>query len=155
MFKAVLSAVALAGLTMGAIAPAQAEPTDYSRFDVRDATDWADKLVLCDVTAFLSTKPDLNANRMWVRRDAGPPDLLLPPNFVQGGQWYKEGYRRLYYRLRHDKRIEGDQVIRAQDTAGRGFIDAYRHSAGSNHSFLDAQDSYCRSMARSEGEIIF
>ncbi len=155
MFKAALSALALAGLAFGAAASAQAEPTDLSRFDVHGASDWADKLVLCDVTAFLASKPDLDANRMWVRRDAGPPDLLLPPDFVQGGQWYKEGYRRLYDKMRRDKRIEGDQVIRAQDTAGRSFIDAYRRSPNLDHSFLNAQDSYCRSMARAEGEIVF
>ena len=155
MFKAALSAIALAGLAFGAIGPAQAEATDLSRFDVRSAPDWADKLVLCDVTAFIASKPDLNANRMWVRRDIGPPDLMLPPDFVQGGQWYKEGYQRLYWRMRHDKRIEGDQVLRAQDTLGRSFVEAYRRQPNLDRHFLSGQDSYCRSMARAEGEIIF
>ena len=42
----------------------------YADFDVRNARGWAERLVLCDTTAFLASRPDLNADRMWVRRDA-------------------------------------------------------------------------------------
>ena len=152
--SALVAAIAVAGLA-GA---AQAAPssTPVARFDVRHAQGWAEKLVLCDVTAFLATDPDFNANRMWVIRDDGHRDLLLPPDFVGAGQWYKEGYQRLYFRLNRQGKINLDALRDAQNSLGHDFVEAYRRAGRGNGdgSFFRAQDTYCRAMARAEGEII-
>ncbi len=153
-FKKTLLAGALAlGLAGGAVAA----PTNLSAFDVRSADSWAEKLVLCDVTAFLAQKPDLNANRMWVRRDDGHRELLLPPDFVGGGAWYKEGYERLYWRLKRQKQVDSHQLRQAQDTLAHDFVQAYRRDpAGMAYSrTLRDQDTFCRRMARSEGVIVY
>src|SRR5947208_163273 len=120
MKKLVLAALASASLALGAagVVQAQSRPTGdygqggYSQFDVRNARNWAERLVLCDTTAFLASRPDLNANRMFVRRDDGRRDLLLPPDFVGNGRWYKEAYERLYWRLKREHQITSDDLYR-------------------------------------------
>ena len=161
MLNALKSTLAVAALAAGLAGAAQAAPpapsAPIARFDVRHADNWAEKLVLCDVTAFLATNPDFNANRMWVRRDDGHRDLLLPPDFVGAGQWYKEGYQRLYFRLKRQGKIDWNAVMDAQSTVGHEFVQAYRRAGGrsaGDGSFFRAQDSYCRALARAQGEII-
>ncbi len=149
--KALAAALGAASLITGA---AQANPADgdLSSFDVHAVDDWAGKLALCDATAFLASRPDFNAQQMWVRREDGHSDMLLPPDFVGGGWWYKEGYQRLSYKMK----IEPARMHQAQNTLVRDFVETYRRSPNAqDHNFLLRQDGYCRQMARAEGEIIF
>ena len=156
MLKALKTALA-AGLALGLAGVAQAAtPTDLAAFDLRAADSWADRLVLCDVTAFLAGKPDLDANRMWVRRLDGHSDLLLPPDFVAGPQWYKEDYQRLYFRLKTRKQVDSAALNRARAGLGRSFVDAYRRGglSLSESRFLSRQDAACRTLARGQGVIV-
>jgi hypothetical protein len=171
MKKLILAALASAGL-VAATSPVQAQrPASpfgvedsygrYDQFDVRNARTWAERLVICDTTAFLATHPNLDASRMWARRDDGRRDLLLPPYFIGAGRWYKQGYEQLYWRLRRERQVTRDEIYRAQDTIGRRFVDIYRRSNGSygggggpESRFLDRQDAYCRAMASQQGFIV-
>ena len=156
-----LAALASATLALGSFGQASADAPSLAQFDVKSAGSWAEKLVLCDTTAFLASRPDFNANRMWVHRDDGRQDLLLPPNFVGAGRWYKEGYEQLYWRLRRDNQVTSQELMSVQNGVGRSFVETYRRNNGYNGAtfgvdqrFLDRQDAYCRSMARKEGVIV-
>jgi hypothetical protein len=131
----------------------------YADFDVRYARGPAEQLVLCDTTAFLASEPNLNADRMLVRREDRRPDLLLPPYFLGPGRWYKEGYQRLAWRLQRRQLATSDEIYRLQNTLGRRFIDAYRRAnpyigGTAELGFLRRQDGECRRWARSQGEIV-
>ena len=154
MSKTANALAAALGAVVVITGAAQAQPAsrDVSSFNVQQVGDWADRLALCDVTAFLASRPDFNAQQMWVRRDDGHSDMLLPPDFVGGGWWYKEGYQRLSYKLK----IEPARMHQAQNTLARDFVESYRRSSSSqNQHFLRQQDGYCRQLARDQGEIIF
>jgi hypothetical protein len=169
MNRKIVAAVASASLAILAAGSALSQPAPrregppggrYADFDVRNARTWAERLVLCDTTAFLASRPDMNADRMWVRRDDGRRDLMLPPDFVGGGRWYKEGYERLFWRLRRERQVSSDELYRTQSALARRFVEVYRRSNGryglsaTEQRFLDAQDTYCRSMARREGAYV-
>lgn len=157
MFKPLKTALLAAGIVFGCAGFTQAAvPADLHAFNLQGADGWADRLVLCDVTAFLAAKPDLNANRMWVRRQDGHSDLLLPPDFVTGGQWYKEDYQRLYFKLKGRKKIDSAALRRARVDLGRPFVEAYRRGVRTvaESRFLLRQDQACRTMAREEGVIV-
>ena len=161
--KRSIGAALAAGLLVAGAVSAQPDaggrPGPYAGFDAHNVRDPAERLVLCDATAFLASQPDLNADRMWVRRDDRAPQMLAPPYFIGSGRWYKEGYERLFWRLRDKGQVSQDEVYRLQDTLSRRFIDAYRgingYGGGSNEiGFLRRQDGACRAWARREGEII-
>ena len=146
-----------AGLALAWAGVAQAaEPPGLAAYSARAAHSWADWLVLCDTTAFLASRPDLNAARMWVPRDDGHADLLLPPDFVGAGQWYKEDYGRLFRRLKRQNKVDKQHVERARGQLAHGFIEAYRNTGPSTaaRQFLTRQDAACRETARGVGVIV-
>jgi hypothetical protein len=148
--------VLLAVAAVLAAGSARAAPPDLSRFDVRNVHTWAERLVLCDATAFLATRPDFNANRIWVRREDGHRDLLLPPDFIGAGRWYAEGYERLYRKLEHEGKVDEASLQTAEDSLGLPLVRAYRVSGYGwvGMSFLRDQDTFCRAMARRNGVIV-
>ena len=78
---AVLGAIGFAAMLGGSVEaqpysggrdrPAPRAGERFTAFDVRNARSWAERLVICDTTAFLASRPDVNADRIWVRRDNG------------------------------------------------------------------------------------
>lgn len=154
MLKTLRTALMTAAAAFAAFGAAQAQPAIPS-FDLETAQSWAEKLAICDTTAFLATRPDLNANRIWVRRDDGHRDLLLPPTFVGAGRWYNDDYQRLYFRLRRQNQVTSAQMFEAQKTLATDFVEAYRDNWTNSHArFLRRQDAACRAMARANGVII-
>ena len=146
LLKSALAAVALAA-SAGA---ANAYP-DLSAFDASRAATPAERLVLCDTTAFLSTRPNLDANRIYARRDGRPWQLMIGPRFVQGGQIYSERYDRMYWRLKRDGQIDQNQLIAAQDGPGRGLVETYRDSGYLPMGFAREQSQFCSGWTREAG----
>jgi hypothetical protein len=147
--KTTLAATAFA-LAAGA-ASAQAPAADLSAFDASRASTPAEKLVLCDTTAFLRTRPDLNSQRMFARRDGQPFQLLIGPYFVQGGVLYSQRYDRLLQRLQHAGQLNHGQVAEVQATLGRRMIQAYGHGNWLPNRWAGQQQTYCTAFARQNG----
>ncbi len=143
------SAIAAAALLASAGA-AQAVP-DLSAFDAARARSPAERLVLCDTTAFLATRPNLDANRIYTRRDSRPWQLMIGPRFVQGGQIYSERYDRMYWKLKRGNQIDQNQLIAAQDGPGRGLVETYRDSGYLPMRFAREQSNFCSGWTREAG----
>ncbi len=143
------SAIAAAALLASAGA-AQAVP-DLSAFDASRARSPAERLVLCDTTAFLATRPNLNANRIYARRDGRPWQLMLGPRFVQGGQIYSERYDRMYWKLKRAGQIDQDQLLAAQDGPGRALVESYRDGGYLPMAFARTQSQFCSAWTREAG----
>jgi hypothetical protein len=143
---AVAAALALAGATA-----ASAQPDDLSAFDASRAQTAAERLVLCDTTAFLASRPNLNANRIYARRDGRPFQLMIGPNFVQGGFLYSDRYDRLFWKLRRTDQIAKDEVAKVQDTQGRALVERYRNGGFLPMSFGRAQAKFCDAWSRENG----
>lgn len=157
MFRALRNTLLAAGAALGCAGLAQAAaPADLEAYSAGAAGSWADWLVLCDTTAFLASRPDLNATRIWVRREDGHADLLLPPDFVGAGRWYKEDYERLFYRLKRSHKVDPAAVARARGGLAHDFIAAYRRAGPTQAAarFLERQDASCRQTARDVGFIV-
>ena len=146
LLKSAIAAVAL----LGAAGSAQAYP-DLSAFDASRAATPAERLVLCDTTAFLATRPNLDANRIYTRRDSRPWQLMIGPRFVQGGQIYSERYDRMYWKLRRAGELTQDDVIAAQDGPGRALVETYRDSGYLPMAFAREQSNFCSGWTREAG----
>lgn len=107
--------------------------------------------MLCDTSAFLRTRPDLNANRMFARRDGQPFQLMLGPYYVQGGVFYSQRYERLFYRLQRDKQVNLRQVADVQASLGRQMIRSYGRGPWLPDRWAARQEGYCSDFAKANG----
>jgi hypothetical protein len=146
-----LKTAAFAALAFAGASAARAASYDVSAFDAAAAHTPAERLVLCDTTAFLATRPNLNANRMYARRDGRPFQLMIGPYFVQGGFLYSERYDRLFWKLRREKQISKDEVAAVQGAQGRALVDAYRDGGYLPMAFTNAQARFCNGWSRDNG----
>lgn len=148
----VLTTIAVAAAAVCGAVSAQAQGVannyDLSRFDVRQTQDLPAQFAICDATRFLRTDPDLDADLVYVRRDDGRLDLLLPPYFVGGPEWYDEDLERAYRRLRQRGQISFEAVREARHAIGRDMVKAFDHVSGDERRFLDAQSRACDSLEK-------
>lgn len=148
MAKYLLPLVLAAAATVTA---AQAQPSPYEQFDAAAARSPAERLVLCDTTAFLASRPDLNAQRIVLRRIDRIPVVLLPPYFVAGGFLYSERYEHVLNRMRKTGEVTLRQVAAAQAGPGRAMVEVYRGSRWVDRGFAVRQDRFCRKFAAGYG----
>ena len=146
-----LKTAAVAALAFAGASAAHAANYDLSAYDAAAARTPAERLVLCDTTAFLASRPDLNANRMYARREGRPFQLMIGPYFVQGGFLYSERYDRLFWKLRREKQISKDEVAAVQASQGRALIEAYRNGGYLPMAFANAQAKFCTGWSRDNG----
>ncbi len=141
------AALALAALLAGSAA--QGAPpaglTALGAFDVDRAQGWPDKLALCDLTYFLNSRPDLEADYIlapdrdtrWVRRLRGP--RFLPPNL-----FYDSEVRQAYERLRRAGLVTRAQASEARARHDRPFIERFRRwRGGAEDAFIQRQSEGC------------
>jgi hypothetical protein len=134
-----------------ALSAGQAGASAYDRFDAAAAHTPAERLVLCDTTAFVASRPDLNAQRMVLRRTDGVPVILLPPYFVSGGFLYSERYDRVFVKMRRAHQTSVGEVRAAQAGLGRALVELYRNGRWVDTAFAARQDRFCRGFAASYG----
>lgn len=121
--------------------------TDLARFDARLGDDPARKLALCDATRFLVTDPDLDADRVYVNRQSERRfDVLLPPDFVAGPEWYDEDLERAYRRLRNQGVVSAEQMRAARGVLGREMVRSFDQATGPERRFLRDQSRYCETV---------
>ena len=143
-FVAMCGALAIGGT---AVAQSYAQPNvDIARFDARATPDVAAKLAICDATRFLRTRPDLAADRMYVRRDDGRLELLLGPNFVGGPEWYDEDLEDAYRRLKRQGVVSYEQVRAARSAISSDMVRAFRRASGAEQRFIEDQARYCETI---------
>jgi hypothetical protein len=145
-FAALAAACAAVAFATSAIAQSYSQRVDTARFDARATPDVAAKLAICDATRFLQSRPDFEADLVYVRRDDGRVDLLLPPHFVGGPQWYDEDLESAYRRLKRQGVVNHDQVRLARAAIGRDMVRAFRRPSGGEQRFLREQSRYCKTV---------
>lgn len=141
-----LGSAAVAQQSIGAPVYAGPGSAVLAQFDARTAPDLPSKLAICDAARFLRTSPDLDSDKILVRRRDNQLDLLLPPNFVGGPEWYDEDIERAYRRLKRQGQVGYDEVRHARQDIGRAMVRAFERTTGSERRYLDEQSRYCETV---------
>jgi hypothetical protein len=149
--KAFAIAAAAALAVCGGAAAAQgfgasSGTADLARFDARAGDDLARKFAICDATRFLANNPELDADKVLVRRRDGRLDLLLPPYFVGGPQWYDEDIERAYRRMKTAGQVDYESVRAARRDVGRDMVKSFDRVNGSERVFLREQSRFCETV---------
>lgn len=141
---AVVGSAAAQSPGVGTFGSNAASRDDLARFDARAAADLPRKLAICDAARFLRSDPDLDADKMFVRRDQqGRFDLLLPPYFVDGFEWYDEDIEDAYRRLKRNGQVDYETVRAARREIGRDMVRTIDRPGPTERAFLRDQSRYC------------
>jgi len=126
MIKTITSAVA--ALAFAAVATASAAQPRYdAALPSPDGKSLAERMVICDTTLFLESRPNFNAQRMFAVRNATLPDpeLLLPPYFIGPDRWHHEDLKIAYGRLRARGEVDFDDLRAAHEQYAEPVLDRY------------------------------
>ena len=137
------------GLAAGAAliaGPAGADTrADLRRFDIVNVEDWADALALCDLTAFLRTRPALDADAIIPSGDR--PGPLYGPRFLPPGLFFDRGVRRTFERLQRAGETDRARVASARARYDLDFYGRLRNPSASEVAFLEEQSSLCAALS--------
>jgi hypothetical protein len=135
-------------LAAGLIAPAAAAPrqplTDY---DVSRIQGLPDQLAVCDLTAFLATEPDVNADVIYV---ADPLDHqrwpLRWPYFRPLNVMVDEDLRMAFRELEARGALKRSDVVQARTRYDVGMVESYRRATLPERAFLQDQRRVCNAI---------
>ena len=143
---------ALAAAAVLTFAPAAvAQPyggADLARYDAARATTLGEQLVLCDLASYFATRPDLDAHRIYIRRDNYRYDPAFPQAITRGGIWHDEDLERAYLRHRRAGRVSGMENQHVRGQLGPEMERSFRVMGVREQRFFQDQDRFCRNLVR-------
>jgi hypothetical protein len=141
-------ALALSAGAVLATATQAASREPLTKFAIAPERGAADTLALCDLTAFLETDPNLDADTIVAPDDRGrgfrqpmrhpwfrPPDLV-----------FDNKVRRAVQRLEGAGLIRREAIANARASYDAQMLDSWRYSTPAERRFLDAQLNRCGKM---------
>lgn len=139
---------ALLALAVGGPAAAATPAERLSRFDVGAAQSWADALALCDLTAFLRTRPALDADVVLVEDMGGRMgQALYGPRFTPASLFFDTRVRRTFERLAAAGEVDRRSVGEARRRHDMPMFREFRAASGEDIAFLEAQAELCAALS--------
>jgi len=129
--------------------PAAPTPSErMSAFDVSRAESWAEALALCDLTAFLRTRPSLEADV--VLAPDGRSEFMRPlygPRFLPPGLFFDHATRLTFERLEKAGEVDRKSVGRARGRHDLALFRSYRRAGRQDLAFLEEQSKLCAALS--------
>ena len=134
-----LRAAAAALAMMVGTAPAFAgHMTD---FDLNKLDNWADALAVCDVTRFLLTDPDLNADAILVGGHDNTHTVLYSPLYAPPTNFFSDAMREAFANVRKAGFVTPEAYSKARIHYASAMQNAYRGATlGEKRYMLDQMD---------------
>jgi len=126
-------------IVMALCGPARA--AHLSDYELSKLDNWADAIAVCDVTRFLLTDPDLEAEAIVVAGHGNSTTVLYKPLYAPPTNFFSEVMREAFANLRKAGQITDDGYSRARIKYAGRLIDAYRSAGlGEKHALADQMD---------------
>lgn len=142
--------VVLACVTVIALSTS-ARAAHLSDFDLNKLDNWADAIAVCDVTRFLLTDPNLQAEAIVVAGRGNTYTILYKPLYAPPTNFYSEAMREAFEKLRKAGQITLDGYSRARIVYAGRMIDAYRSAPLGEKRALADQMELCYHLAARTG----
>lgn len=140
-------------LALAVATPAAAEPRAQLRdFDVSVADNWPDALALCDLTAFLKTRPALEASVVFLPHASGWLQPLQAPRFAPPNDFVSHTVRRSFERLEAHGEIDRASYNKARARHDMPMFASYRRAGAADLAFIDNQQRLCGFLAQEIAE---
>ena len=142
--RTALALAAAAAASLAADGATAAPPQPLSSFDVTKLDGWPDALAVCDITAFLRTRPDIDADVILARdENSGWFRPLYRPRFLPPTLFFDSDIRRAFERLEKAGEIDRRSVNEARARWDRPMLRSYDRSGVRERIFLDDQGKVC------------
>jgi hypothetical protein len=144
-----LRAAATVLATMVGTAPAFAgHMTDY---DLNKLDNWADALAVCDVTRFLLTDPDLNADAIIVTGHDNSATVLYRPLYAPPTNFFSDAMREAFANVRKAGFVTPDAYSKARIHYATAMLGAYHSATLGEKRYMMEQMDLCYHLAARAG----
>jgi len=151
--KTNLSRCALVLAAMLSAAPACAgHITDY---DLNKLDNWSDAIAVCDVTRFLLTDPDLNADVILVAGRDDTRVALFRPLYAPPTNFFSDTMRETFERVRKAGFVTTESYNRSRLHYAQAMINAYRGASLADKRWLMDQMELCYHLAARAGVKVY
>jgi hypothetical protein len=134
-------AAALAAVLVAAPGSA-AEPSRLAALDINKAKGWADALAACDMTRFLLSAPNLEADTI-IAPGGGAGRILYKPLFLPPNLFYTPSLLEAFERLQTADEVKRDDVVKARYGFASAIIPKFHGASDADKAFLADQMKLC------------
>lgn len=133
----------------GVMAPAAAgHMTD---FDLNKLDNWSDAIAVCDVTRFLLTNPDVNADAILVAGRDNTRVALFKPLYAPPTNFFSDIMRQTFERVQKAGLATQDSYSRARIHYASQMIGAYSGASLADKTYMADQMEICYHLAARAG----
>ena len=125
--------------------PVSADP--MTTYDVSKAETWADALAICDVTRFLLSEPNLDAEVIISPMPGNVHVPLYKPYFIPPSSFYSDAMRETFERVQKAGQVNTESYGQARMRYTKLMLPAYRYASGADRAFLADQMKTCYALA--------
>jgi hypothetical protein len=141
-----------AAMVIAAIAGASpASAGHMTDFDLNKLDNWADALAVCDVTRFLLTDPDLNADAILVTGHDNSRTVLYRPLYAPPTNFFSDAMRETYDNVRRAGFVTPEAYSKARVHYATVMLDAYRSATLAEKRYMLDQMDLCYHLAARAG----
>jgi len=120
-------------------------------FDLNKLDNWSDALAVCDVTRFLLTNPDLNADAILVTGHDNTHTALYRPLFAPPTNFFSDAMREAYENVHKAGFVSLDSYSKSRLHYATAMLDAYRSATNGEKRYMVDQMELCYHLAARAG----
>lgn len=116
-------------------------------FDLNKLDGWADAIAVCDVTRFLLTDPDTNADAILVAGRGNTRTALYAPLFAPPDNFFSDAMQQTFARVKQAGFVTDESYGRARLRYAARMIGAYGSASLADKRFMADQMELCYHLA--------
>ena len=142
------AAAAVLAMMVGASPAFAGHMTD---FDLNKLDNWADALAVCDVTRFLLTDPDLNADAILVSGHDNTHTVLYAPLYSPPTNFFSDAMREAFANVHKAGLVTSEAYSRSRIHYAGAMMNAYRGAPLGEKRYMMDQMDLCYHLAARAG----
>lgn len=142
---------ACAALIIALLGTSPASAAHLTDFDLNKLDNWSDALAVCDITRFLLTDPDVNADAILVSGHDNTRVVLYRPLYAPPTNFFSDAMREAFENVRKAGFVTAESYGRARIHYAGQMINAYRSATLAEKRYLLDQMDLCYHLAARAG----
>jgi len=120
-------------------------------FDLNKLDNWSDAIAVCDITRFLLTNPDLNADAILVTGQGNTHTALYKPLYTPPNNFFSDVMHEAFDNVRKAGFVTPDSYNQARLRYASRMLDAYKSATLAEKRYMMDQMDLCYHLAARAG----